>query len=68
MKNQPTKKGLYWCKLDKEYNFFNCIAEVDGEAPYLYIEQVWVINKERIEKNIKYFDIVKWGDKIEQKK
>ena len=58
----PTKSGLYWARTHG-YNWFNLIAEVSGDAPFLSIATYDLHRKTHMHDALPSA-IVEWGPDI----
>jgi len=58
----PTKSGLYWARTHG-YKWFNLIAEISGEAPFLSIATYDLMHK-TFSHDVPSSAIVEWGPDI----
>lgn len=63
-KQPPSEPGLYWVKTDG-YRWFNAIAHIWGETPYLHLSSVYFPYDSSVRK-LALSDIAEWGDRIPQ--
>lgn len=64
MSKPPQEAGFYWVKTGS-YKWFNGIAHVTGDAPYLQLTEVWMPADSKIAHSPGLYSVSEWGPKIE---
>lgn len=60
----PTEPGIYWAKTGS-YRWFNALACVDGEAPFLTVASVWFYPDDKMSTSVSPSKIAVWGPRVE---
>lgn len=60
--NLPSKPGFYWARI-KGYNWFNLIAQVYGDVPFLRLD-IWYVGTSEAVEDVELELIEEFGDLI----
>ena len=60
----PTKPGMYWARSGENYKWFNVIAIVYDEPPYLRVDAVDLAGGKTISKDVSPSELI-WGPEID---